>query len=270
MKLALQSHEFLRAPVGACIAGPTYLMWCAAPDLVGTIQWGTPEERDVHDMLAIADAILRSSWLAPAGCLLMDCSEIERVDPDVMVAVAASVRDLLPRWSPRILRHAVVVPSDVRGILLSGALPMVAPSHAFQFSPNLDSALTFLGHAGGAEAHAAASEIANQVRGSSRLVSRLREVLLRDLVEASVDRSAMALGLSPRTLQRELARCGTSFSDELRRARVGVARDLLVTSDAKVESIAARVGFGSASRMSVALRRELGATAGELRERARK
>jgi transcriptional regulator GlxA family with amidase domain len=95
-------------------------------------------------------------------------------------------------------------------------------------------------------------------------------VIAVDLVEASVERCATALAVSVRTLQRELTRAGTSFSDELRRARVAAAGELLRLADTKLEAIAARVGFGSSARMNEALRRELGVTARELRDRARR
>ena len=79
-------------------------------------------------------------------------------------------------------------------------------------------------------------------------------------MNASLDGCAAALGLSGRTLQRELHRRDTSFSDELRRARVAAAGQLLRMTDLKMEAIAQRVGFGTASRMSAMLRRELSAT----------
>ena len=71
--------------------------------------------------------------------------------------------------------------------------------------------------------------------------------------------------MSTRTLQRELHQLATSFSDELRRVRIATAELLLAQTDLKIEAIATQVGFGTASRMSATLRRELNVTASELR-----
>jgi transcriptional regulator GlxA family with amidase domain len=51
--------------------------------------------------------------------------------------------------------------------------------------------------------------------------------------------------------------------------RVDAAAELLELSDIKIDSIAARVGFGTASRMSAMVRRECNATPSEVRQAAR-
>lgn len=269
MKVVADPREFQRAPVGSCVAGATYLIWCAAPDLAGSLQWGVPDDRDVREMIALLDFIRHPS-LAATGSVLMDCRDIERVDPDVMVGFVDLAREWLPRWSPRIASQAVIVPDGIAGILLAGALPLLAPSHPFRFVPTLDDALAFLAHPGARAAYDEASAIASTARGTAALVARLRAAIAGDLVDASVERCATTLAVSARTLQRELARAGTSFSDELRRVRVAAASELLRLGDGKLEAVAARVGFGTSSRMNEALRRELGLTARELRDRARR
>ena len=67
-----------------------------------------------------------------------------------------------------------------------------------------------------------------------------------------MESAASALGMSARTLQRELARLDTSFTCELRSSRVTAAEALLVHSDLKIDAIALKIGFGNASRMSAA------------------
>ena len=75
--------------------------------------------------------------------------------------------------------------------------------------------------------------------------------------------------MSTRTLQRELTRLDTSFRDELLRIRIATAQTLLAHTDQKIEAIAIQIGFGTASRMSAWLRRELNRTASELRSERR-
>lgn len=266
--VARDADDFRAAPLGRCCIGRTFVVWCAAPDLTGTILWGAPDERDARDLVATMEFVHHAD-LAPERCAIMDGRAIERIDGDALLTFTRLARAHMTRWSPRTRREAIVVPDGLRGMLLAGAMTALAPAHPVRIVDDLGGALAFLDHPGAAAAHAAAATHAATARGNALLVGRLRLVLAHRLNDASVEACASTLGLSSRTLQRELHRLGTSFSDELRRARVAAAEELLRLTDAKIESIACRVGLGSASRMSAALRRELRVTASELRARSR-
>src|SRR5262245_16689462 len=101
-----ERSAFGRDPIGTYVCGRTHVVWCAAPDLVGIIQWGTPDERDVRDMIGRID-FDRHTTLAPRTAVLVDSSSVERIDPDGVLAFVALVREHFPRWSPRIARQAV-------------------------------------------------------------------------------------------------------------------------------------------------------------------
>jgi AraC-like DNA-binding protein len=268
VKPARDPDEFLAAPLGRCVVGPSFAIWCGAPDLIGSIQWSALDGRSLGEVVEILERI-RHPDLAPAGCLLVDFQKIDRVDGDVLLEFTSLARERLPSWSRRITRQAVIVPAGIPGILLSGALPSVAPEHPLRYVRDLDAACAFLGHPAARAAAMDAERFAAAARDRAPLVGRLRAQLTRDLVGATVEGSAAALGLSARSLQRELGRLGTCFRDELRRARVAAAEELLRNSDAKVDAIAERVGLGTGSRMSAVLRRERSLTASELRARAR-
>jgi AraC family transcriptional activator FtrA len=81
----------------------------------------------------------------------------------------------------------------------------------------------------------------------------------------TVEGCAAALHTSERTMQRRLREAGTSFGEQLRRARVGAAWELLRFSDLKIDAIAARVGLGTASRMSAVFRTDMGVTPTQFR-----
>lgn len=268
-ELVREASQFLAAPIGRCILGPNYLVWCDAPDLVGSIQWGALNDRDVRELVALFNCV-RHPAMAATVCVLWDCRDVERVDSEVLLELVRLLRIQLPSLSPRIHRQAVVVPDGLPGVLLAGALPSLAPRHPVRPFRELEAGYAFIGHPGAAAAHEAAAAMAIQGRGSSVLVARVRAHLASDLDGATVATSAAALGLSTRTLQRELSRCETSFSDELRRMRVAAAEELLKLSDMKIEAIASRVGYGTASRLTATLLRERQATASELRSGMRR
>jgi len=258
---------FVAAPLGRYAIGAHFVMWCSAPDLTGLILWGAPTDRDVGEIVALCNFIEHPA-ISRDRCTLLDGRNIERVDGDTLLGFAALARDRMPVWSPRTKRQAVLVPDGFAGILIAGALTSLSPRHALRVLPDLATAFAFLENPTAPSAHAVADAVALDARGGSTLVARLRAQLLLDLGDPAVGDCAHALGLSSRTLQRELRRLGTSFTDELRRARVALAEDLLRLSDLKVEAIASRVGLGTASRLSAVLRRELQVTPGMLRAEA--
>lgn len=258
---------FLNAAPGHCYVGRTSVIWCAKPDLVGLIQWGVLDEASVREMVSILERI-RGAAMPPAGRLLVDFRRVSAVDAEVLVGFAALARQRLPVWSRRIAKQAVIIPEGVTGVLLAGALPSATPQHPLRYVRTLHEAVAFLGD-GVTEPHLEAMTFAANARDRAPLIVRLRHQLAGDLIDASVDRSAAALVVSPRTLQRELERNGTCFRDELRRARVAAAEELLASNDDKIDTIAGRVGFASGSRLSAAIRRERNVTASALRARLR-
>jgi AraC-like DNA-binding protein len=256
--------KFMAAPIGRCFVGPTFAIWCAAPDLQGSMIWGALDERTIQDMMEVGTFIHRPE-ISRRRRGLSDCRALERADADVLLGFITSARDRVAEWTAGLERQALLVPDGVGGILISGALPLAGVGHSLHVAHELDTALTYLDHPAAAAAHAAATSIVATMRGRSALVSRLRAHLGQNLHAATIERSASALRMSTRTLQRELHQLATSFSDELRRVRIATAELLLAQTDLKIEAIATQVGFGTASRMSATLRRELNVTASELR-----
>ncbi|HEY4240649.1 MAG TPA: helix-turn-helix domain-containing protein [Kofleriaceae bacterium] len=252
-------------PVGKHVVGRRFVVWCAAPDLIGSIHWGVADDADIRELMAVTDVIGHPD-LAPQQRLLIDAHAIERVDADVMMGAVAQMRQHYARWAPAVERQAVIIPDNLTGVLLAAPLPILGPPYPFRYAATADDALAFIDHPAAAAAYRAMAAIARDAGAGAGLVERLRAAMSRDLVAITVARAAAALVMSERSLQRELQLAGTSFSDELRRARVATAVELLrLDRETKVEAIAMRVGFGSASRLAVALRRELGVTAVALR-----
>lgn len=258
--------DFVARPVGRCFVGSSFVMWCAAPDLVGTIHWGVLGEASVRELLD-AGRFVTHAAIAPRVCALIDCADLVRVEADGVLAFTAAARPWWRAGSARVERQVVRLPGGIPGILVAGVLPALEPAHPIHFTHELADALRTLAHRAAPAAHAAASAIAAEARGGEVLIGQLRRELARDLAGASLAVCAAGLRMSTRSLQRALRAAGTSFSDELRRARVDAAEQLLLHSDLKVAAIAVRVGAGTSSRVSAMLRRERNVTATELRAR---
>ena len=76
--------------------------------------------------------------------------------------------------------------------------------------------------------------------------------------DASIDSLAAAVGMSCRTLQRQLGRGGQTFTGMLEQVRTDMARQLLESSSAKVIDVAYDVGYSDPSHFTRAFRRWTG------------
>jgi AraC-like DNA-binding protein len=80
-----------------------------------------------------------------------------------------------------------------------------------------------------------------------------------------VDFAAELAGISTRTLQRRLQRCGTSYSRVVQEARFALARKHLVDPDRKIIDIATMAGYDRPQHFSRAFRRFTGITPSDYR-----
>ena len=268
MRRARSIDDFVRDPVGAFQAGRTHVVWCHSPTLVGTVHWGRPTDADARALVRRLDLCLHPA-LAHGFDVVQDSRATESFDAGAFQVLSRYVRERLPAWSRNIRRHAVLVPSGMVAATVAGLIPLVGPSHPLRFFGAEDEALAWLRRRELPSVLAEVAAIADEARGTVPLVRSLRHRLDGALGDATIASLARALGVSSRSLQRELARNGTSFRLELTRARVRAASQLLESSDDKIEAIARRVGWGSSSQMSAVFRRELGETPAQYRARRR-
>ena len=257
-------EHFRAAPMGRCLVTASLAMWCYAPDLQGGMIWGTLDMRTIREWFDAGRFVEHRSITTPRYALT-DLTGLERADSETMVGFAAASRGLISTWWRGLERQAMILPDSLDGVMVAGSLTMTRVQHEVRVVHDAAAAFAFVDHPGVAIAHAAASQLIAAYRGGPAVLARLRAHLARNLHASTIESSAVALHMSTRTLQRELQRLRTSFSDQLRLVRIATAERLLVHSDLKIETIATQVGLGTASRMSAALRRDLNMTASELR-----
>lgn len=265
MKRITCPEQFAADPIGHYWLGDNQLVWCADATTCGSLHWGQPSERDARELTRALE-LARHPMLARTFTVFMDAHDIERVEWPAFMHLFGYVRDRLPEWGTRIRRQAVIVPPGPVGALLAGMVPLVGMTYPMRFFARAPEALDWLEWRD-VPAVAEATEIAASARGLAPTVRRLRAWLDGALLGPALDVAAASLGLSSRTLQRELKAGGTSFTEEIHAARVRAASSLLESTDEKVEVIARSVGCASASQLSVLFRRRVGATPASYRAR---
>ena len=271
MKPAASAAALAADPVGHYWLGNTMIVWCADAETCGTFGWGQTTDADAQELTDALELAFHPA-LAAGFDVLMENTAVAHVDWNAYARVFAYVRDKLPDWRTKIRKQAVVMPDNPAGAALSGIGPMLGITYPLHFAASLDDALAFLGWGAGSAGAAAVAEIAAvaaDARAVPATLRRMRTWLEGALERASIDAAAEALATAPRSLQRELADAGTSFSDELVAARVRVAAQLLIATDDKVEAIARAVGYATASRLAESFRKLLGETPAEYRARRR-
>ncbi len=105
--------------------------------------------------------------------------------------------------------------------------------------------------------------------GSSETERQLQQVLLKLLAdgEPTLERAAKAMYMSPRTLQRRLARHQLSWQQWLDRSREQLARQYLADASLSLTDIALLLGFSEQSAFTRAYRRWAGVSPGRDRRR---
>jgi len=252
--IAVDSADvFLASPVGRCLVRDGYAIWCASPSLAGLIHWGSLNRAFIADLVDVG-ARLVNGLAAPR--VICDFRDLESIHLEDVSAFIDHTRTA-PLDSLCVGGLTVVVPGGLPGIIVAGAA-VALTSVKLVFTSDISHALD-------AADYAAIEEIAIQARGSGAFVTRVRNHLAQNLTGATIEGCAAAMTTSERTLQRRLRAAGTSFGEQLRRARIDAAWQLVRFSDLKIDAIAARVGFGTASRMGSIFRAQFGLTAAQLR-----
>ena len=259
--------EFLGDPVGRwSVVASSVLVFFASPTLGGCVAWGRPSLDDTRRVLEVFEAF-RHPTIAPRFDVVVDGRGVQGVDPEALAALVGWLDAHKGELTTRVRLQLGVVDDTMVGFALSGILPVLGDTHSFRIVRDRRAALRALTP----DADALSAEIDACVAHAGEVAPALRALrahLRGRLVDASIESAAKGLHVSPRTLQRVLREGGTTFRSELKDARFGAARELLVQGDDKISSIAARVGL-SDSALAALVREKSGATPAELRKRSR-
>jgi AraC-like DNA-binding protein len=162
-------------------------------------------------------------------------------------------------------RAAIVHGPGLSGALAAGFEHVSGVNFRAKLFTNIDDALAWL--LVSADLAAELERIQVEIAGLPPLLRDLRVVIRTALAGLTLVDAAAKLGLSSRGLQRRLRESGSSFRAEVDAARVEVAQQRMLQSDASLAEIASAVGFASTSHFGELFRKATGQSPGRWRAR---
>lgn len=254
MKAALEIDEFLSNPIGRYFEASNFIYWYPTREMNGVILRGRPDSSDIQQLTQLMDAVL-----SPQGgphVSLVDARKLAYVDSAAFIAL---VRYLETRWDAfgrLILRQALLRPVGLAGTVVAGFYQVMRPPYLARVFETLEDALGWLGPEAAVQAQNALAEL--EKSPLDPMLAQLRHLLESAPGKVAVAALARELGVSERTLQRRLRASGTTFQDEVRRARVRASQTLMLAGETKLTAIALEVGCASLQHYSALFRRVTG------------
>lgn len=252
LRPARDIDEFMHSPVGRYFTGSGFIVWTYSPTLLGNIYLGRLTSEDLGQVMRMFPLPGHPS-LEPPFDVVMDGSLLCALELPVYETLSAYVSTYLQLYLPLVRRIAILRPQGLVGVIIAGLFHdlLQGKIDAGLFDEPA-AAFRFLGRPNGEAAAAAVEALKARAHGVPAVVRQLRGFLAGHLNERdlSLTKAASALGISARSLQRQLQASQTSFRDEMIKARIDAAQLLLTQSQDKLEEIARRVGFGSLSHFS--------------------
>ncbi|MEO7092086.1 MAG: helix-turn-helix transcriptional regulator [Polyangiales bacterium] len=259
--------ELLEDPIGGYVQGKSFMVWVQSPTRFGATHQSPLEQIDQATATALFGLLTHPRLTGPFE-LLHDFADVQDVDSSAFTYAETFIGHFADVLAARTRRLAVVRPSGLAGAAFSGLFhDWVQTRFDAMLCRDRSEAYDWLGIDGDDRKELEALQASFS---QPELLRRLRGALAADLRQATVERMARALSVSGRSLQRHMAECGTSFSDELARARVLAAEALLIHGTVKIEAIARDIGFRSPAAFTSMFGRIRGESPSSFRERHRR
>lgn len=266
MEAASSLDHYMSSPVGRYLVGPSFVVWWKSVRLNGILLWGRPEEEHILRLTRALDAEL-SPHVAPHASLI-DARRVWGVDGAAFNALMKYVDSRRSPFSRLVQRQAVLRPEGLAGAAIAGFYTVLTPGYPASSFTNAPAALDWLDVE--KEERCVCDELdalVDHLNGSTGTVLQLRAYLERRLGDACIARAAQELGLSERSLQRQLRECGTSFRAELNGAQVQAAKSLMLDTGHDLKRVAVEVGCASLQSFSTLFKRIEGSSPSRWRSR---
>jgi AraC-like DNA-binding protein len=261
---AASRDAYIEDPVGTYFTGPCYFCWCAHEGLYGASIWGEPSLSDMRGFVELLSVEQRAA--AQPHKTIVDFRHLRTVGAESFDLVANFLLESAPRLATLLTRQWLVRPEGMMGQLIAYHYGYLRLPYEVRVVTDPREAF-----AQAAPEHAELAAEIIELEAFARTGGSLLLALRRHLAEASPDTdlaaSARALGVSTRTLQRQLRGLGTSYVREVRRARIERAKALLLGTDLKLTTLALEAGFPSVQQLCAAFRESEGCSPGRFRQR---
>ncbi len=268
MERAPDAASFFAAPRGRYLAGEGISYWCERPSLWGVTLWGTLTDACAAQLTAWIDEEHRHPH--PPYTTALDLQRVRAVDADAFARWQTWYASTRHRQRQRVTRAAIVRPAGgLAATVVAGIPAVLGPLVPWTVTVDLTEALGWLGVPEPAVVARALDAMQDEAGRGPRALDALRAALDGDPAAPSIGAAATALGVSVRTLQRQLRAEGTRYDAEVQRARVRLAQRLLAGSDFKLGAVALEAGFATQAHFNAVFRRETGETPGAWRRRVR-
>jgi AraC-like DNA-binding protein len=247
------ADRFRTAPEGRYIRGQGWILFCTS-QAAGCVLWGALEGDAIHSLLTLALALHRVASAPRVG--VIDAHEIVSVSPTALGHYQEYLRhESVQKSSFR--RCAIVRPRLLAPAALSEGLVRILPApYELSLFADLGECADWLGEPSIASLVQEARALRAEAEG--RATARVRRFLLERLRFSSLDDAARILGVSSRSLQRQLKAEGTTFQRELDRERVKAAMRSMRDTNHSLTRIADEVGCASVSHLTMIFHRVVG------------
>jgi AraC-like DNA-binding protein len=238
--------------------GDHLLLWSVRSDLCGLALWGRMSFAQLRLLERVFDRGARGG-MARRCDFVLDARRVHGLDSELYEGLTQAATRRLTDIRRRVRRQALLRSSGLIGGAVSGFYATVGEALEWRVFTELAPALAWLDEPEPDALAARLDRLVAEAISGSTLLHRLREALAtagaRTMLLGDVSRS---LGISGRSLQRALRELGTSFREELYRARAELAKKLLLETDHKIAAIGERVGFSTESNFITFFRRATG------------
>jgi AraC-like DNA-binding protein len=267
VELCRDPDAFVASPVGRCLIGEHIVAWFRSEELQVTAVWGAPTDADIDCLLAMKRARCRPG--ARPHRSLINLQDLQQAERSHFERIHAFSERHCERLNQLALAGAVVRPAGFVGAAVEGFYALLREPSANRIFTSLPEALAWLGVPAAGSLLAGLSQLVACAQKGRPAVDELRRYLREHSPDVSLPVIARALGVSARTLQRQLTESGTSFQKEMNAARVRRAQELLRTTDLKLLAIGLEVGLRKPQHLSALFRRLTGETPAAFRRRLR-
>ncbi len=241
----------------------SFAYWQLEHQAFGVMIWGRPEIPDLEEMVAAHEVGADPRFSGHTS--LIDLRSLEFVSAHSFERYLSMLRERRDAWSPTVSRQAVLHHGGIPHAIVAGMFQFLSPKHQVSFFDDPGAAYE---HIGARHVQQELEALRLRIIGTPDIVRRVQGALSELPPKTDVEAIARRVGMSVRSLQRQLAEAGSSLRKERQHHIVRTSERLLEQTELDLEAIAAQVGASSAAHLVTLFRRLRGKTPGSVRKLA--